>query len=980
LNLAINFKASYAGPQQIWMFAYDGTIESGWVQRGAWTAGASSQPPSNVSVTPSSGSGANQTFAFSSSSPNGYGYIASMQMLFNYTLDAGTACYLFYNQASNLLYLGANQGTWGAGASVGMTGAGTLSNGQCQVNVAASSVSGSFDTLTLNLAISFQPSFLGPQNLYMLAYDNGGQYANWQQMGTWTSYSANPAQPTVTGTPTAGTGLSQVFTYTVNDLNGYGYIPSFSALFNAAFGGTSACYLVYSQADNLFELYNDGFTAALTAAPGPGAPSLHNSQCSLNVAQSSALGSGDNLVVSFAVTFESGFAGTKNNYVYTLDHADQSPGWQILGTWTVPAPASVLGITSAHSGSFAQGQTGAAYTLMVSNQSGAGPTIGAVTVGDTLTSGLTLTSMTGAGWTCSNTCTRSDGLAAGSSYPAITATVNVTANATSPQMNSVSVSGGGSATANGSDNTAILGFSVSVTPPASQSAIAGSATALNYPISIATSGGFNSSVTLALSGLPSGVTANWLYQGVAFGTTPQPLSLTVGSGTAPGSYTLTITGTATGLPTASTAQVALIVQPPPFTLSITQSPQSVQENQSATFTISALGSPGFTGQIALGWYNPPLTSFQCAAGQGVTLAYVSSLTPIYAGAQEAAILTPSNVAHLTQALPCNFAVSGTSGGVQYIAYGELDVTPVAGFTLTLNQPGGPPSVTPPSSGTVQANYPISVTSQNGYSGTVNFTAAFTGASVPQGVSFYAIAPVSISSGGSGSTTVTANVPPGVAAGRYLIAITGADSTGATHSVNAILNIQTGADYTLSVSPPQNIQQSQSASYQISMAPAGSGFSGTVTLSMGAITGGVTGSLSTTVIGAGSPATLTLNAVNTATLGTYPILVNGTATSGTISHSVLAVLGVALGTTPGASPTFANSYPFSPRQGRKHWPERNSILDERMNKTDRFLAEVDMRRGSVIAGIVAPNDRARAQAAIKAKPHGSSGNGPSPIPA
>jgi hypothetical protein len=376
---------------------------------------------------------------------------------------------------------------------------------------------------------------------------------------------------------------------------------------------------------------------------------------------------------------------------------------------------------------------------------------------------------------------RSDALAGGSSYPAIGVTVNVAANATSPQVNSVSVSGGGSAPANGSDNTTIFGFSLSVTPPALQSAPAGSVSPLNYPISIATSGGFNSFVQLALSGLPSGVTANWQYQSVAFGQTPQPLSLTVGPGAAPGSYTLTITGTGAGDPTPSTAQVALVVQPPPFTLSITQSPQSVQEGQSATFTISALGSPGFTGQIALGWYNPAqpgISSFECAAGQQVTFFNVPSLTPIYAGQQEAAILVTSNVAHLTHELPCNFAVSGTSGGVQYIAYGELDVTPVAGFTLTLNQPGGAPSVAPPSSGTLPAYYPINVTTQNGYSGIINFSAAFTGN--PQGVSFYSILPVSVSSGGIGSTTVTAIVPPGVAAGQYGLTITGTDGGGITH--------------------------------------------------------------------------------------------------------------------------------------------------------------------------------------------------------
>jgi hypothetical protein len=54
-----------------------------------------------------------------------------------------------------------------------------------------------------------------------------------------------------------------------------------------------------------------------------------------------------------------------------------------------------------------------------------------VTVTETLPAGLTLVAMTGTGWTCaSNVCTRSDALAAGASYPAITVTVNVAVNET----------------------------------------------------------------------------------------------------------------------------------------------------------------------------------------------------------------------------------------------------------------------------------------------------------------------------------------------------------------------------------------------------------------------------------------------------------------------------------------------------------------------------------------------------------------------
>ncbi len=120
----------------------------------------------------------------------------------------------------------------------------------------------------------------------------------------------------------------------------------------------------------------------------------------------------------------------------------------------------VLGIAKTHSSFFMQGQPGAAYTVTVSNQAGAGPTSGTVTVTETLPSGLTLVLMYGPGWACAgNTCTRSDTLAGGASYPAVSVLVNVAANAASPQVNAVSVSGGGAADANTTDPAIIGGGS-----------------------------------------------------------------------------------------------------------------------------------------------------------------------------------------------------------------------------------------------------------------------------------------------------------------------------------------------------------------------------------------------------------------------------------------------------------------------------------------------------------------------------------------
>lgn len=121
-------------------------------------------------------------------------------------------------------------------------------------------------------------------------------------------------------------------------------------------------------------------------------------------------------------------------------------------------------LTKNHAGNFSQGQTGAVYSLIAHNVGG-GATTGTVTVADTLPPSMTPTAMSGPGWTCSPatvSCTRSDALAAGSSYSAITLTVNVAASAPPSATNVASASGGGETNVNNdpaNDPTSIDGSS-----------------------------------------------------------------------------------------------------------------------------------------------------------------------------------------------------------------------------------------------------------------------------------------------------------------------------------------------------------------------------------------------------------------------------------------------------------------------------------------------------------------------------------------
>jgi uncharacterized repeat protein (TIGR01451 family) len=107
--------------------------------------------------------------------------------------------------------------------------------------------------------------------------------------------------------------------------------------------------------------------------------------------------------------------------------------------------APVLKIVKSHNGDFTVGQPGV-YTITISN-TGNAATAGLVRMNDNLPFGLNPTSATGPGWSCAGTdpvsCTRSDALAPGSSYPPITLTVNVSGNGQPTVINNALVFGGG---------------------------------------------------------------------------------------------------------------------------------------------------------------------------------------------------------------------------------------------------------------------------------------------------------------------------------------------------------------------------------------------------------------------------------------------------------------------------------------------------------------------------------------------------------
>ena len=193
-----------------------------------------------------------------------------------------------------------------------------------------------------------------------------------------------------------------------------------------------------------------------------------------------------------------------------------------------------LTVTKTHTGNFTEGQSGAIYTIRVTN-SGGTATTGMVSVLDTLPTGLTSTPLTkppvgrptptprgittknfvgGAEWSCipaELTCTTSAALAPGASYSDITFTVDVASNAPASLTNTATVSGGGefnTANDTASDPTTIILVPDLIVASGHLGSFVQGQSGATYAISVANAGGLATSGTVTVTDtLPTGLTA-----------------------------------------------------------------------------------------------------------------------------------------------------------------------------------------------------------------------------------------------------------------------------------------------------------------------------------------------------------------------------------------------------------------------------------------------------------------------------------------
>jgi cellulose 1,4-beta-cellobiosidase len=241
-------------------------------------------------------------------------------------------------------------------------------------------------------------------------------------------------------------------------------------------------------------------------------------------------------------------------------------------------------------------------------------------------------------------------------------------------VQSGTAAGTSNVTITGTDGTISHSVTVALTIPGTASpsfTIAPASSALTLTpgsstadtVTVAGSGGFAGSVTLAVSGLPTGVTAS-------FGTNPTTgssvLTLTAGSTAAPGTANLKITGTSGALLASSNISLTVTAtQSPNFTLSASSPTLSVTQGSAITETVTVIDTGGFAGSVTL-------TASGLPSGVGA----VFSTNPTTGSS--VLTLTASSTASAGTA---NVIITGTSGTLTATASVALSVNPVvtAGF-------------------------------------------------------------------------------------------------------------------------------------------------------------------------------------------------------------------------------------------------------------------------------------------------------------
>jgi subtilase family serine protease len=369
--------------------------------------------------------------------------------------------------------------------------------------------------------------------------------------------------------------------------------------------------------------------------------------------------------------------------------------------------------------------------------------------------------------------------------------------------------------------------------------------------------GFTGSVALAVSGLPSGVTAAFTGSPT---TSEASLNVSVSASATPGTTLITITGTSGGVTASTTA--SLTINAPGLELTSTGS-LSIGQGMSGTINVNTVRSDGLTGNVTLSVSGLP---------SGVTASF--SPNPTASGASVLTLNAGSAVVPGTYSL----TVTGTLGTYTSTTTIALGVYVP---TFTVNVAGS--STVSMGQGTTWSGL-LYITDEYGFTGNVSVSVS----GLPSGVTAsFSQNPV------ASQSQFTLTVANTTALGQYPLTIVG--TSGGQTSTTSITLVIAGPSFTLSFIK-ENVFLGQGTTSNIPIEVSSTtGFNGNVSFSISGLPSGVTAAFSQSTYSY----ILTLTVSNSVSPGPYALTITGT--SGTLTATATLYMGVYV-------PTFTLSVP------------------------------------------------------------------------
>jgi subtilase family serine protease len=302
-------------------------------------------------------------------------------------------------------------------------------------------------------------------------------------------------------------------------------------------------------------------------------------------------------------------------------------------------------------------------------------------------------------------------------------------------------------------------------------------------------------------------------------------------------------------------------------LSVTAAPASVQVPQGGK------GSVTVTAAVS-GGFSSAVALTVTGAPTGMTPAFApANFSSPGSGASVLTVAVASSVAAGTYTL----TITATGGSQTKTAQFSVQVTPPPTFTLN----AGPSSVTLASGGSGSTQ--VTAVALNGFKSTISLVAG----SLPAGVSVQ-FAPASIS-GGSGGAAMTIQTTSTAAPGSYTIKVAGT-APGLTSSPSASVTLSIGRFTVALTSAAVTVSRGQSAMTTLHTAVV-NGFNASLLLAASGLPKGVTASFSPASVAnpASGVSTVTFTAASSASTGTQTVTL--TAASGGASQSIAVSLTV-----------------------------------------------------------------------------------------